>query len=195
MASALAGDRDPAAVAAMYEAAISGGLPQDDEMVARFFLAEQYRQIVARMASSGLSEQQCVASSRFADAVSQTVEALRLDREGRYGYFAEPLNRACLKDFDLLCCLGADAIFERGDRSGAIAYLEKKMDACAYLTSCPLLNAMRKLAALHVLDGTKWRAIMYFRRIVDAEPVDRLDEQGAEKAIRDDARDGLSRLL
>lgn len=184
----LRGDRDPAAVAADFETAISGGLPQDDEMVARFFLAEQLRQLVF---NSGMEWQECVRSPRFENAVSQTLAALKIDHNGDYGYFAEPLNRACLRTFDLLCVLGADNILERGDRPGAIAYLQQKVGCCAYLDSCPLLNVLLKLGDLYLDEGRVESAQIMFRNIVAAEPVDRVDEKGTEEAIRDEAGERL----
>ncbi len=184
----LRGDRDPAAVAADFETAIGGGLPQDDEMVARFFLAEQLRQLVF---NSGMEWQQCVRSPRFKNAVNQTLEAMKLDRDGGYGYFAEPLNRACLRTFDLLCVLGADDILELGDRPGAIAYLQQKVGCCAYLASCPLLNALLKLGGLYLDEGRLESAQIMFRNVVVAEPVDRIDKEGTEQAIRVEARERL----
>lgn len=184
----LRGDRNPAAVAADFEAAIGGGLPQDDEMVARFFLAEQLRQLVF---NSGMEWQECVRSPRFENAVSQTLAALKIDHNGAYGYFDEPLNRACLRTFDLLCVLGADNILERGDRPGAIAYLQQKVGCCAYLDACPLLNVLLKLGDLYVDEGRLESAQIMFRNIVAAEPVDRVDEKGMEQAIRDEAGERL----
>ena len=187
MIDALRGDRDAAAAAA-FEAAISGGLPQDDELAARFAVAEQYKQLVF---NSGMEWQQCVASRQFEEAIRQVGEALKIDREGGYGYFAEPLNRARLRTFDLMCMLGSDAILERSDRAGAIAYLRQKIGLCSYLASCPLLNVLLKLGGLYLDEGQLESAKIIFTNVVAAEPVDRVDEEGTEQAIRAEARERL----
>jgi tetratricopeptide (TPR) repeat protein len=187
MIDALRGDRDAEAAAA-FEAAISGGLPQDDELAARFALGEQYKQLVF---NSGMEWQQCVSSRQFEEAIRQIGEALKIDREGGYGYFAEPLNRARLHTFDLMSMLGADAILERGDRPGAIVYLQQKVGLCSYLASCPLLNVLLKLGGLYLDEGRMESAQIMFTNVVAAEPVDRVDEQGAEQAIRAEAKERL----
>lgn len=187
MRDALRGDRD-ATAAASFEAAIIGGLPRDDEMAARFGLGEQFNQLVFK---SGMEWRQCVASRQFEEAVRQIGEALRIDREEGYGYFSELLNRGRLRTFDLMCVLGADSILDRGDRPEAIAYLQQKVGLCAYLTSCPLLNVLLKLGGLHLDEGRLESAKTSFSNIVVAEPVDRVDEEGIERAIRAEARERL----
>lgn len=187
MIDALRGDRDAEAAAA-FEAAISGDLPQDDELAARFALGEQYKQLVF---NSGMEWQQCVASRQFEEAIRHIGEALKIDREGGYGYFAEPLNRARLRTFDLMCMLGADAILERSDRPGAIAYLQQKVGLCSYLASCPLLHILLKLGGLYLDDCRLESAQIMFTNVVAAEPVDRVDEEGTEQAIRAEARERL----
>lgn len=187
MVDALRGDRETEAAAA-FEAAIRGGLPQDDEMAARFALGEQYKQLIF---NSGMEWQQCVSSPQFQEAISEIGEALKIDREGGYGYFAEPLNRARLRTFDLMCMLGADGILERGDRPGAIAYLQQKVGLCFYLPSCPLLNVLLKLGGLYLDEGQLEGAQIMFTNVVAAEPVDRVDEEGTEQAIRAEARERL----
>jgi tetratricopeptide (TPR) repeat protein len=187
MIDALRGDRDAAAAAA-FEAAIRAGLPQDDELAARFALGEQYKQLVF---NSGMEWQQCVSSRQFEEAIRQIGEALKIDREGGYGYFAELLNRGRLRTFDLMCMLDADAILERGDRPGAIAYLQHKVGLCSYLASCPLLNVLLKLGGLYLDEGRLESAQIMFTNVVAAEPVDRVDEEGTEQAIRAEARERL----
>lgn len=138
--------------------------------------------------------QQCVSSRQFQEAIRQIGEALKIDREGGYGYFAELLNRGRLRTFDLMCRLGADAILERGYRPGAIAYLQEKVGFCAYLASCPLLNVLLKLGYLYLDEGRLDSAKICFANVVSAEPVDRLDKEGTEQAIRADARERLSAI-
>jgi hypothetical protein len=183
----LRGDRDEIA-AAEFEEAIKEGLAHDDEMEARFALGEQYKQLVF---NSGLGWQQCVDSQQFGHAMSQIGQALKMDCAEGYGYFADPLNRGRLKTFDLMCLLGADAILERGDRRGAITYLHEKVELCSYLASCPLLNVLLKVGTLYLEERRVDRARICFTSIVTAEPVDRVDEHGSERGIRDEARERI----
>jgi hypothetical protein len=190
MIDALSGDR-PDVAAAAFEAAISGGLPRDDEMAARFGLCEEYRQIVF---NSGMEWEQCLASRQFQEAIRQTEEALKIDREDGYGYFAEPLNRARLRTFDMMATLAADGYLERGDRASALSYLQHKVGLCAYLPSCPLLNVMLKLGGLYADERRTESARICYQNIVNADPVDRIDEKGTEQGIRAEARDRLRRI-
>lgn len=80
--------------------------------------------------------------------------------------------------------LGADAILERGDGPGAIAYLQQRVGLCYYLASCPLLNVLLKLGGLYLDESQMKSAQIMFTNVVAADPVDRVDEQGAEQAIR-----------
>src|ERR1700722_16225622 len=169
----LSGDR-PSAAAAAFEAALEGGLPRDEEMETRFALSEQYRQLVF---NADMGWQQCVNSDRFQAAVGNVAAALKIDREDGYTYFAEMLNRARLRNFDLMTTLAADSFIQNNDRRAAISYLRHKVGLCEYLPSCPLLHGLLKLATLYLDQRQIENAKICLRNIVDAEPVDRVDSK------------------
>ena len=73
--------------------AIEQGLPEDNEMFARFELSHAYREIVG---NAGLSLDEMASRAEFSQAIAEAEKALEIDRKGGYGYFAEPLNRARL---------------------------------------------------------------------------------------------------
>src|SRR5579864_9168032 len=119
------------------EKAITLGLPEDNEMQARFFLGGAYRQVVGR---TGLPAAQMARTAEFARALSEQEKAVRMDRDGAYGYFAQPIGRALLKCFDLTCALRGSMIEDEQGKQAAIAFLEEKIRLCDHLSTSPLLT-------------------------------------------------------
>ena len=115
-----------------YEAALKGYLPEDDAMAVHFFLAQAYFEIVC---NSGLSRQEMVARPEFSRAIREAETSIQIDQTGKYGYFAEPINRARLYKLGALYGLSARTIEEKDGTIKAISYLEGKLDR-----GCPLIR-------------------------------------------------------
>jgi tetratricopeptide (TPR) repeat protein len=188
--SALEGQHE--AAVADIDIAIRLGLPHDKEMTAQSFLGEEYLQMArARCHSS----QEYAASPHIARAIKHIEKALFMDRAGAYAYFSEPLNRARLRQLDLMYNVVADAVTQNHGRQTTIGYLQQKVALSAYLPSCPLLHALLKLGALYVLEKQRERARVCLQNLLAAAPVDIVDESGEERRVREQAREGLRSIL
>jgi tetratricopeptide (TPR) repeat protein len=167
-----------------FEEALRLGVPHDDEMHDRFFLGESY---LCLAASGPRPWKEKVHSARFGQAIDQMEKALQMDREGGYGYFAELIHRARLGRLDLAYDLAASTIAEDRGRPAAIMYLQQKVGLCSHLPSCPLLHVLLKLAELYALDDQKESAKICLRQLLASDVVDRGDEKGDERALRQEA--------
>jgi len=170
------------------EKAIALGLPEDTEMQARYFLGGAYRQVAGR---AGLPAGQMARTAEFARAWSEQEKAVRMDRDGAYGYFAQPTGRALLGSFDLACALRGNMIAEEQGQQAAIAFLEERVQLCDHLSTSPLLTTLLNLGALYYESGATDRAATCYERVVQAEPVDRIDEKGLEAETRTMAASNL----
>ncbi|MBU2496369.1 MAG: hypothetical protein KJ935_07740 [Candidatus Omnitrophica bacterium] len=172
-----------------FEAAIELGLPQDDEMCARYFLGSTYSNLV-NTDLAGEHIEQLTATPEFQNAINQMEKAVLMDSEGKYGYFSE--NRALLGKLDVLYSFQADAIQKKEGADDAIAFYETKLQLFDYLPSTPMLIMLLQLGALYYENkGDKERARKYFRKILEADVVDPVDEGGMEANVRQQAENNL----
>lgn len=163
------------------EKAIALGLPEDTEMQAHYFLGIAYRKISAK---AGFSLTEMVGTARFARALSEQEKALRIDRQGAYGYFERPLGRGLLQDFDSLCVLRSRSIASEQGPGLSIAFLEQQLRLCDYLSTSPLLKVLLELGNLYADRGEKVKSAACFEQIGHSAPVDRSDEDGQESETR-----------
>jgi len=177
--------------AVMYlEKAIKMGLPHDDEMEARFILGTSYVGLV----NLELPTDEFVASSEFSESIAQMERAVVIDREGEYGYFLEPFNRARLVQIDKGYSLVGRSIQAKEGDNAAIAYLEQKLQVFDYLKSNPMLNTLLGLGVIYAELGDKGHARECFKKIIEADPVDPEDERETEAETRKMAEDNLKLL-
>ncbi len=181
------GGRDKEAIDE-WRMAIQMGLPEDTEMVGRFFLGEVLFNVATQESKSNY---ECVRSPNCIEGLAQMEKAIAIDRQGAYGYFADPVNRSRLRQLDSIYTSVVFAMPQGQDDSEKINYLEAKLGLFTYLASCPLLRVLRKLAEMYSLAGQKEKARICFRTIDESEPVDRIDEDGKEKALREEAHRAL----
>jgi hypothetical protein len=84
-----------------------------------------------------------------------------------------------------------------GDEEGsapAIRYSESKLKKLTYLRTTPLLNLLFEQGELFLKTGRRKEAAICFRRVVEAEPVDGIDDQGHERELRERAQQNLRSL-
>lgn len=163
--------------------ALKEGLPEDDEMSARFSLALEYVDL-ALQAKDQLSAEQLIASPDFLEALGQAEKAILIDRQGQYLYFSDPLNRARLRPIDEFYSMTGAVLKDTKEVDGAIEYLQQKVGLLSFLQSNPLLRVSYSLGNLYVEKGQKESATVCYRNVVSSAPVDKTDEQGIEKEIR-----------
>jgi hypothetical protein len=173
-----------------FKRAIDLGLPEDEELFARYCLATQYVDL-AVASKDQMSAEQLVKSSNFLEALNQAEKAILIDRQGQYQYFADPLNRARLRPIDEFYDLAGAVLKDTEGIDSAIEYLQQKIGLLSYLASTPLLLSTLLLGDLFVEKGQKESAAVCYRNIVNSEPVLRGDETRNEPAIREEADEKL----
>lgn len=172
-----------------FEAAIELGLPQDDEMEARFYLGSTYSKLVNTDLAVEHIEQM-TATLEFQNAINQMEKAVLMDFEGKYGYFSE--TRFLLGYLDVLYTYQADAIQKQEGTDGAITFYETKLQLFDYLPSTPMLMTLLQLGVLYYENkGDKERARKCFKKILEADVVNPDDEDGMEANLRQQAENNL----
>lgn len=166
------------------ETAIRLGLPDDDEMEARFFLGAKY-------ATMGIHQDGTLNPELLSDAINNMEKAVLMDSKGEYGYFSDPLNRARLSKLDIAYVMKARSIQKKEGVDAAITFLEKK----GHLSSIPMLNTLLELGNLFYGEkDDNEHASVYYKTVVSAEAVDPVDENGWEANTRQMAKDNLRRI-
>jgi hypothetical protein len=176
-----------------FKKAIELGLPEDDEMFARLHLASGYAD-VAVATKDELSVEQLVASVPYLEALKHTEKAISIDRQGQYGFFSEPLNRALLRPFDEFYNLTGLVLKDSEGIEPAVTYLQQKIGMLSYLPSTPLLLTTLTLGNLYLEKDQKENSAACYRNIVNSEPVLRGDETRNEPAIRREATEKLQQI-
>ena len=167
-------------VPSLLEKAIGLGLPTNDEILARCFLAESRLDEVDDPSESPL----------LPEAIAEFEEAARLDREGQFGVLAE--YRFMFPAWDARYCLMFFKINEQEGPEPAQRYLEDKLSLYEYLPSSPLLNAMNELSKHLLTTGDTARARHWLKHLVTAEPVNPQSED--ENQLRAEAQTALQNL-
>jgi len=180
-------EENPARAIEEHEAAIRLGLPEDDEMHARFFLGEAYLHSL-----HGRPVGEFGASREFDRALENMERAIVIDERGQYGLFAETVNRARLRTLDSGYALRARTIYDRDGADAAIAYLQNKLSLFNYLSSTPALNVLLTLGNYYGNDKhDNGQAAACYRRLLEADVVDPGDETENEAQTRQLARQTL----
>lgn len=169
------------------ETAIKLGLSRDDEMKARFFLGGYYSEFVKK----GVPVEEMVTSYEFLESTNQMEKAVLMDFEGGYGYFLDPLNRLRLGQLDFAYSLVFHTIHEKESVDAAIAYAHQKLRLFDYLPSTPMLNLLFVLGCLYHENGKTESARESFRKILESEAVNYVDENGLEAELRRKAEHNL----
>jgi len=174
-----------------FETAIELGLPNDDEMVAKFFLGELYWDIFR----SGEGDiYQNVIKPEFSKSVNLMESAILMDSQGGYGYFADKPNRSRLKNLDLAYTFEARAIREKEGIDAAIAYLQQKLRLFDYLSTTPMLTMLLDLGGLYSEKKEKELARECYKKIIESDIVDPSDETGFEAKTRQIAAHNLQMM-
>jgi tetratricopeptide (TPR) repeat protein len=182
---------------AEFRQAIQNGLPPDDEAKARLCVGKL---LYTRIRRLDLEFPEWIALAESQEAINEMEGALALDREGRYGFFAEPKNRYQLRHLDMLYCVKGGILSiekSKGDSISDVAaleYWEKKLPLCGYLPSSPLLRTLQEAGRSYSRLGKKEQAMQCFLSILTAAPVDPFDESGAEVELRQTAKASLEFL-
>jgi hypothetical protein len=172
-------DQCSKATAVMWEHAIQLGLPEDDEVDARFFLADCY--------GSLSQEYGGIEGDMYSAGLEHLEYAAALDLRGRYGIFCQPLNRVRLLQFDGAYTYKANEIEQKLGPNAAIEYLEKKLAVFSPASAESMVCMMLKLSALYY-DGRRDsdKAKAYLKRILCSQPLPgprhELFENAKEKA-------------
>jgi len=168
-----------------FEMAIKLGLPQDDEMLARFFLGECYWGISSRALEGDIYQK---------SSIEEMEKAVLIDYQGGYGYFSEKTNRARLQSLDIGYAFQARSIREKEGDNAAIAYLQQKLKLLDYLPTNPMLTMLFDLGSLYGEKGENSIARECYKKILEADIVDPVDETGFEAEIRQKAAHNLQVL-
>ncbi len=184
-------------VAAQFQRAIEAGLPTDDEMNAKFHIGK-WLALWTQGLNLELPKRAALPETR--DAIAYTEAASALDREGGFGFFAQPGKRYWLRNLDMMYFAQGGLIsIERGTGGmisdvAEIEYFEKKLALWSYLPSSPLLFTLKEAGYSYGRLGKNERSIECFRSILTAAPVDPFDNKGVEAELRDTAKACLQYL-
>jgi tetratricopeptide (TPR) repeat protein len=166
--------------------AIELGLPEDDEIWARFTSAQHKSERAYRQSPENAGN-----SSEFLGGLQQMEKAVITDARGEYGIFSEPIYKMQLSSLAAGYGMVKDSIRHNKGVEQATAYLEEKLHLFDYLSIPPLLLLLA-LGELYEDKRDIESARRTFRRILEA-PVNRVDDEN-EGDIREAARQKLQTL-
>ena len=171
-----------------FEKAIQLGLPEDDEVQVRSFLANRYI-----MFAKNQYDQADIHCSEMQEALRQIEKAVELDVKGAYGYFADALNLKRLQDYDLWYSMQFRAIKEEQGIDRAVHYAEDKLRLYNQLPTNPLLNLLLDVGNAYGRKGDHQHAKQYFQQIVNTTQISSGDGEmeGWEADVREKARGNL----
>lgn len=154
-----------------FEEALRLGLPQDDEMIARFSLG----QICLRFAwpkqpGSRPSNQEVMR------AIKEMEASVIIDSQGGYGYFLNRINSARLQTLAAAYGAISQRIQEEQGTDSAIAYVQQKLELFNYLPGPPSLLLLN-LGELYESKGQTANARTIFMKVLERaeNPVDDID--------------------
>jgi hypothetical protein len=181
------GERDEKQVSKMIEAldnAIKLGLPEDDEVFARFTLGQlKFERVCKQLPES-------TDSPEFLHGLQQMEKAVLTDSQGKYGMFSEPHYRWQLSSLAAAYGMVKNSIWQQKGINQAIAYLEEKLHLFDYLSAPPLLLLLA-LGELYMDKRDTELARQTFGKILEV-PVTPADE--CEADVRESAKHQLKAL-
>lgn len=187
LAMLVVAERDEKHVSKMIEVldnAIKLGLPEDDEVFARFTLGQLKFERAYKQVPENTD------SPEFLHGLQQMETAVLTDSQGKYGMFSEPHYRWQLSSLTAAYGMVKDSIWQQKGGEQAIAYLEEKLHLFDYLSAPPLLLLLA-LGELYMDKRDTELARQTFGKILEA-PVTPADE--VEANVRESAKHQLKAL-
>jgi hypothetical protein len=187
----------PREIAGEFREAVRKGLPSDDELKARFYIAKWLWRWTKSL-DVDLRAHAEMAETR--EGLAEMEAALTLDRTGGFGFFEKPENRVWLRDLDIwYATYGGLVSIEKGkdgkvSDEAAVEYWEQKLPLCEYLSSSPLLSTLKEAGYSYSRLGRKSQAIACFSSLLKAASVDPVDKNGFEAELRENAKACLEYL-
>lgn len=164
--------------------AIKLGLPEDDEVFARFTLGR------LKFEHAGKQLPENTDSPEFLQGLQQMEKAVLTDSQGKYGVFSEPLYKMQLCSLAAAYGMVKDSIRQQKGIDKAIVYLEEKSHLFDYLSVPPLLLLLA-LGELYMDKRDTQLARQTFGKILEAS-VNPADE--VEAKVRESAKHQLKAL-
>jgi hypothetical protein len=174
------GDGTDDKIAELLTLAIQEGLPEDDEIKARVFLAGQY----ADIAGDRSSGESFTRDPLLAEALKQLEYAAAVDADRGYALFHEATSRGMLARYDACYILLAhEEVEKRQGPDAAIAYLEDKLSLFRHVPGDPMICMLEDLGARYYNhrrdeDGAR----ICIERILTSEPIPGSEVQEEVKA-------------
>lgn len=167
--------------ASLLETAIRMGLPEDDQVSARLFLAEKYRRLAVLRARDATFIQSLARSPLLAKALKQLEDAVVIDSARDYAQFQSGPSLAMLHLFDNAYNIVSRYIARTCGAEAAIAYLEEKLTLFQHLRGDPMWDMIFQLGCLYA-EGHRdnEKAWAYFKRVVHAETTRGCEDEQAK---------------
>lgn len=161
-----------------FEEALRLGLPEDDEMIARFSLGVDCFQLPRHIQPVSPPSNQDLTR-----AIQDMERAVIIDSQGEYGYFLDPLNATRLQTLAAAYVAVSQRTQEKQGTDSAIAYVQQKLELFNYLPSPPSLLLLN-LGELYESKGETSHARTIFMRILERaeNPVDDIDSDVRKSA-------------
>ncbi len=161
-------DASKETITQLLEAAIQGGLPEDEDVLARTFLASDYADLAFSHHpddfNAGLRD------PLLSEALKQLEHAVRVDVEQRYGVFAPGPNRAMLARFDTCYTALICEVFDKTlSRDALLAYLKERDAFFGRVPGDPMIYLLEALGIAYYNRGERQTAKAYFQRMVNSE--------------------------
>lgn len=135
------------------ERALALGLPGRDEVICRALLGGNY-----------------IKTEREGNGIEQIEKALKLDREGKHGFFERKTQRtACLHRYDMVCVLHSREIKESKGTEASIAYLQQALSLYDYLSPTQGALLYLELGLLYIEKGDEELARESWMKALEAE--------------------------
>jgi tetratricopeptide (TPR) repeat protein len=162
------------------EQALGLGLPEDDEIAARFFLGELYYQLTAEQPSN----------QELTRAIQEMERSVIIDSQGGYEFFLDPFNSSFLQTLACAYMKVSWRIKKEQGIDSAIAYIKQKLGLFNYLPNPPSMLLI-ELGELYKSKGETSDARTIFMRILERAE-DPADERESE--IRKFARSRIQEM-
>ena len=178
---------EPGLAVVKFRQALEHPLPEDDQLAALSLLSDAYVDLItAKGPIDG-----AVNSEEFRFALEHMAAAGRLDSKANLGYFGDPVNRARLSRFDVLVSFMGDNIQDKEGVEAAVRFLEEKIAIFDYLPTNPLISSLLAAGCLYVDQKKPELAAACFRRVLQADVVNPVDETSFQEKARSRARENL----
>ena len=152
----------------LLETAVQGGLPEDEDVLARTFLASQYADLAFSRHPDDFNAGVC--DPLLSEALKQVEHAVRVDVEQRYGVFASAHNTAMLSRFDAsYTALICEVLDKTLSRDALLAYLKERDAFFGRVPGDPMIYLLEALGIAYYNRGERQTAKVYFQRMLNSE--------------------------